>query len=133
MDKISRLNLLFAQDEALLRVNTRLRVTAPSQPHVEKPIEKEKDSTEQQIPDEMIISCDKQAPVEASPDSTTRGQPGRPTAIPSSPDPLEHDGSFCPLMGIAKYPYRFVKGQLSQTVASRFFDRGQFWTRCWDV
>ncbi|KAI9045473.1 uncharacterized protein KD926_007888 [Aspergillus affinis] len=142
MDRVSRLCLLFDQDEALLQINTGLKVAAP-EPIVEKPILEEVSSEQTAT---LVEDLDKVSPDKATQQRVTTDpnlkpdQESESTASPSSeqissaaPDPLENDGSFCPLLGISKYPYRFLKDRLSQSVASRFFDRGQFWSRSWDV
>ena len=133
MDRVNRLCLLFNQDEALLQVNTGLRVTPP-EPIVENaPQEENHDTAPSNLEDlEKVL-----------PDQTTLQHPGQPKPDQESEstasseqtpqDPLEHDGSFCPLLAISRYPYRFLKDKLSQSVASRFFDRGKFWSRSWDV
>lgn len=46
-------------------------------------------------------------------------------------DPLKQQ--FCPLLAVSRFPYRYIQGELSQQVASRFFDQGKFWNRCWDL
>lgn len=59
------------------------------------------------------------------------------TTIESNPASEEVDicvsGSFCPLITVSRYPYRFVHGGLSQPVASAFFDGGKFWKRKWNM
>ena len=61
----------------------------------------------------------------------------------ASPSPLgpamkfaqvtKHGEGFCPILPIAKYPYKYVPKAHSQAVASAFFDNGQFWQRDWDL
>lgn len=41
--------------------------------------------------------------------------------------------SFCPIVAISKYPYKFVPYQLSVDIAHGFFDDGKFWYRPWDM
>ncbi|KAK3065201.1 hypothetical protein LTS18_006410 [Coniosporium uncinatum] len=45
--------------------------------------------------------------------------------------PVKH--SFCPILPISKFPYKFISGSDSQQVASAFFDAGKFWQRSWDL
>lgn len=42
-------------------------------------------------------------------------------------------GSFCPAVAVSRFPYRFIQAELSQKVASEFFDEGKFWNRPWDL
>jgi hypothetical protein len=44
-----------------------------------------------------------------------------------------HGEAFCPILPVAKYPYKYVPRAESQAVASAFFDNGQFWQREWDL
>jgi hypothetical protein len=44
-----------------------------------------------------------------------------------------HGEAFCPILPVAKYPYKYVPKASSQAVASSFFDQGQFWAREWDL
>ncbi|KAK1139866.1 hypothetical protein N8T08_011111 [Aspergillus melleus] len=130
MDRVSRLCLLFDQDEALLQANTGLRVVP-------------QDHGTEKAPSGQTGILVEEHLEKASPEKTTQETPDNPDQASestasseqssSSPDPPEHDGSFCPLLAISRYPYRFLKDKLSQSVASRFFDRGQFWSRSWDV
>ena len=41
--------------------------------------------------------------------------------------------NFCPLLAVAKFPYKFVPKKLLQPIATAFFDEGKVWTRGWDV
>ena len=40
---------------------------------------------------------------------------------------------YCPAIAVSRFPYKFVTGELSQKVASHFFDKNKFWTRTWDL
>ncbi|KAH9882773.1 hypothetical protein J1614_000139 [Plenodomus biglobosus] len=40
---------------------------------------------------------------------------------------------FTPIQALAKYPYKFCNRDLSQEVASAFFDQGKFWKREWEL
>lgn len=42
-------------------------------------------------------------------------------------------GSFCPALAVSRFPYKFMQDDLSQDVASEFFDGGKFWKRPWDL
>ncbi|KAF2101219.1 hypothetical protein NA57DRAFT_18202, partial [Rhizodiscina lignyota] len=41
--------------------------------------------------------------------------------------------SFCPVLPLSKYCYKYIGHENSQPVAERFFDKGQFWQREWDL
>ncbi|KAL4954488.1 hypothetical protein BDW69DRAFT_139486 [Aspergillus filifer] len=123
MGASERLQMLFAQDEAILQINTRLRSVPPpteltreekaSSPHLEV--------SANAIANLKISSEDKA-------DDTT-------PAVVQVPDDLlsPHDGSFCPVVALSKFPYHHIHGDLMQKVASGFFDKGQFWERPWDL
>ncbi|KAK2845290.1 hypothetical protein FQN49_005869 [Arthroderma sp. PD_2] len=40
---------------------------------------------------------------------------------------------FCPLLTIARFPYKFVIGEDAGRIAKAYFDGGQFWDRAWDL
>ncbi|CAL5867574.1 uncharacterized protein PFLUO_LOCUS1793 [Penicillium psychrofluorescens] len=40
--------------------------------------------------------------------------------------------SYCPVVALSRFPYRYLRGEMSQKVASRFFDANKFWDRHWD-
>ncbi|PWY92349.1 hypothetical protein BO70DRAFT_391765 [Aspergillus heteromorphus CBS 117.55] len=126
-----RLKLLFQDDEALFKLNTGLCPPAPPAPIP--------------IPDQTIVNpttITKETPPPVAPEKTPRMTEPVPAPLPAPmsaplataerPAPPS-DGHFTPLLVIAKYPYRQIKGELSQQVASRFFDAGKFWNRPWDI
>ncbi|PYH82755.1 hypothetical protein BO82DRAFT_412906 [Aspergillus uvarum CBS 121591] len=44
------------------------------------------------------------------------------------------DQTFTPIIALSRYPYKLIKDDsLSQQIASRFFDKNQFWARSWDI
>lgn len=57
--------------------------------------------------------------------------------VEDPPTPQETEvcvsGSFCPLIAVSTFPYRFIHGDSSQPVASAFFDGGKFWNRRWNM
>ncbi|OCK75742.1 hypothetical protein K432DRAFT_408757 [Lepidopterella palustris CBS 459.81] len=72
-----------------------------------------------------------------SPWSINENLPPPPAKLPvttltcgSLASPLQ---SFSPILPVSKYPYKFVNQCDSQRIASRFFDRGKFWNREWDL
>jgi hypothetical protein len=120
MGPADRLQMLFAQDEAILQINTRLRPEAePFTPAAEQTLQPVLESPEDR-PDQLQIPVleDK---------STLKDSPSDPA--PPSP----HDGTFCPITALSRFPYHHIRGDLMQTVAGRFFDKGQFWGRTWDL
>ena len=40
---------------------------------------------------------------------------------------------FSPIIVISKLPYKFVDKNVSQLIASAFFDEGKFWMRGWEL
>ncbi|KAJ5625841.1 hypothetical protein N7510_002150 [Penicillium lagena] len=58
-------------------------------------------------------------------DSSTQG-PGWPSDVTLAE-------SFCPVVALSRFPYRYLRGEMSQKVASRFFDGNKFWNRHWDL
>ena len=58
----------------------------------------------------------------------------------STPDPGLQLGElaplgvkFCPVLAVSRYPYRHVGKDLSEIVASSYFNAGKFWERTWDM
>ena len=45
------------------------------------------------------------------------------------------DMEFCPIMAVAKFPYRYMEAQSqeSEEVSARFFANGKFWARAWTL
>lgn len=41
--------------------------------------------------------------------------------------------SFCPAAAIMKLPYKYMRGTTAEIIGRRFFDKGQFWAREWDL
>ncbi|GKZ64022.1 hypothetical protein AnigIFM60653_002352 [Aspergillus niger] len=131
-----RLRLLFARDEDLLKMDTGRRQATESRPvddtggpqteHTENLGNKPSATTTQDTTQPTQI---------ASPELPS--PPKLPAPVPAGDSQYEHvfplNGQFSPLLAIAKYPYRHIKGSLSQEVSSRFFDAGKFWNRSWDV
>ena len=40
---------------------------------------------------------------------------------------------FCPILAVSRFPYRHVGKDLSEIVASSYFNAGKFWERTWDM
>lgn len=41
--------------------------------------------------------------------------------------------AFCPIIALAKFPYKHIEKAKSERVADFFFNAGKFWTRTWDL
>ncbi|EAW09765.1 uncharacterized protein ACLA_039810 [Aspergillus clavatus NRRL 1] len=148
MDRQDRLKLLFEDDESLLEINTGLHGVSITGIQLE-------DKTPLAVVTNIEVQPRKKEPAvepEPSPrsehttqhdveESTHTGEYKDSDSIQEGTAPADEvpvdespvDGWFCPLMAIARYPYKAIKGELSQKVARGFFDKGQFWSRCWDV
>jgi hypothetical protein len=148
MDRTERLKLLFSEDESLLQINTHLNavsisdskaaeaasLTMVTQEEVQSGKDdkglKSKTKLEETIEDlyrsnvQETDECNTSRQTPETRDSSTHSQEEPPTPL---------DGFFCPLMAMSRYPYKFVRKELSQTVASEFFDGGKFWQRVWDL
>ncbi|GES58576.1 hypothetical protein ATEIFO6365_0004072700 [Aspergillus terreus] len=139
MDRIALLNLLFEKDSFLLQFDTGFRAKAPqptpqtsqidgaSQFQISKPVQSEQPQPSQRE------SRDQNEGSSAAPatEAVSRDIEGSTTPVPIVP--IQDDKTFCPLMAVSRFPYRHIKGELSQTVARKFFDGGKFWERTWDI
>lgn len=45
----------------------------------------------------------------------------------------QHEMTFCPIMAISKFPYKYVSPQYSEAVAGALFNGGKFWDRTFDL
>ncbi|KAI9928988.1 hypothetical protein MW887_001381 [Aspergillus wentii] len=157
MDREERLKMLFEQDVALLKINTRLK-TVPLVPETEtetQPEAEDETQPEKQAVVQTIEKQDKTSPLKDTSDEKQKPakevqeghleveqeQKGPDTAQDEAKasedkeEPTEASlvGSFCPLIAVSRFPYKYIRGELSQQVANAFFDGGKFWDRCWDV
>lgn len=163
MGRAERLKLLFGdEDGSLLQTNTRLKVPVPvpvptvsvvevpeTQPDdaAAKELSHKASVHEQQIKDETsqkapveeaeapktIVHSEDQnqeAPKDESKDQSV-------AIVEDPPMPQETEvcvsSSFCPLIAVSRFPYRFIHGDPSQLVARAFFDGGKFWERRWNM
>lgn len=48
---------------------------------------------------------------------------------------LEYAGQhyFCPALAISRFPYKYLRGIVSERVGNAFFDNGKFWARSWKL
>ncbi|PKY08334.1 hypothetical protein P168DRAFT_314439 [Aspergillus campestris IBT 28561] len=109
MDRLSRLKLLFEHDGHLLQLNTGLRKRLPAADNEDEP-------SSPVLPE-----------MSSQPAPTVQSE--SPVTTPSIPS----DGIFCPLLALSKYPYKYLQGEMRDKVANRFFERGLFWKRQWDL
>ncbi|EAW21372.1 3'-5' exonuclease [Aspergillus fischeri NRRL 181] len=147
MDRTERLKLLFSEDESLLRFNTRLNAQSIPDPKATEeasstvvtqeevqPEKDDKDSESNTKAEENAEGLDKSIVQETDQCNASTQTPDTKYLSHEQEEPSTPlDGFFCPLMAISKYPYKFVRKELSQTVASRFFNGGKFWQRVWDL
>ncbi|KJK65073.1 exonuclease domain in DNA-polymerase alpha and epsilon chain ribonuclease T and other exonuclease [Aspergillus parasiticus SU-1] len=150
MDRVTRLNLLFGQDEALLRLDTQLRTVPEVQSNRDSVpindnvnIDREPSTTLSQPvqslgPSKPATGDEQRENVKEKGSESVASIPGPFTqTIPVDTTPslslegpnVPHDGTFSPLVTISRYAYKYVKGPLSQKLASEFFDGGKFWNR----
>lgn len=52
---------------------------------------------------------------------------------PRKDEPAPLGLNFCPFIAVTKLPYKFVKKEFMQGIATAFFDEGKIWGREWDV
>ena len=155
MDRQARLQLLFQQDESLLQTDTHLTRMPPADvgmPDVTAAQSDGKKSSSQRnldnhsLSDQPLIVEDVDGERDGHPrngkkidenadDSTQRGklqaiETDQPVGGASQDTAAD---SFCPLLAVSRFPYKFIRGELRQQVARRFFDQGRFWNRGWDL
>ncbi len=41
--------------------------------------------------------------------------------------------TFCPILAVAKFPYKYITKEHQERVAQAFFAGGKFWERTWDL
>ncbi|GFF83166.1 uncharacterized nucleolar protein C2C4.08 [Aspergillus udagawae] len=148
MDRTERLKLLFSEDESLLQINTRLNAVSISDSKAaegtsltmvtQEEVQSEKDDKDLKSKaklEETVEGLDRSNVQETDECNASRQTPDtRDSSSHSQEEPSTPlDGFFCPLMAMSRYPYKFVRKELSQTVASQFFDGGKFWQRVWDL
>ncbi|KAL4906248.1 hypothetical protein BDW74DRAFT_177266 [Aspergillus multicolor] len=118
MGTTERFKLLFEDDAAILQLDTGLRSQKPATP-----------PAVDQAPALLEKTVNKVAQLTIS---TTDGKECA-AAIQDSDVPSPHDGTFCPLVALSRFPYHHIRGDLMQKVAGKFFDKGRFWDREWDL
>ncbi|PWY84479.1 hypothetical protein BO94DRAFT_494088 [Aspergillus sclerotioniger CBS 115572] len=134
-----RLVLLFAQDEALLKIDTGRRPVSdspdrPMAPKADHPEHTGEESKPPVTPSQEAVQTVEEPPLEgpqSSPEMSASLLTDKTelATLPIRPS----NGQFSPLVAVARYPYKNIKGDLSKQIASRFFDAGKFWNRSWDI
>lgn len=137
MGRAERLKLLFGDEASLLQMDTHLKVPTESVATKEIAESQEDEIPEKQNEQPVQVSVQaepKPIPVYMSDEvEKEQRQESIITKISPGQDAANSSGSFCPLIAVSRYPYRFIHGELSQRVASEFFDQGKFWKRSWDL
>ncbi|KAE8145641.1 hypothetical protein BDV25DRAFT_133615 [Aspergillus avenaceus] len=155
MERSARLDLLFSEDESLLGLDTHLRGTSvgPLEPEEDSVVKRQREKNDNEAINERALQSgvegQEQLPMDIDIE-LARANEGAIESPSAAADQLIHqnrssysltevsleppsDGTFSPLMAISRYPYKYLKGGLSQGVASQFFDGGKFWNRPWDI
>lgn len=136
MDCVRRLHLLFENDGELLCPDTVLHHLPSSHtkgqliPSESVPVkvEAERSSDGMDTLDSLVATMEAVSVKETAEDE-----------IPSSVTPAiqttESDlsTSFCPIIAVSRYPYKYIKGELSKNIVQKFFDEGKFWNREWTL
>ncbi|GAB1203439.1 hypothetical protein APSETT445_002074 [Aspergillus pseudonomiae] len=115
MDRTARLNLLFSQDEALLRLDTQLRTVPEVQSNRDSSSTNDNVNTGRE-PSKPTISQLAQSIGPSKPDAGNERHENAREEVSESVTP--------------------IPGSSTQTIpklASEFFDGGKFWNRCWDL
>jgi hypothetical protein len=145
MDRASRLKLLFGADEGLLRMNTCLHIAECPAPETEPAVQPaEPLATVEAVPGNEETkaspqtSDERHAEAPVSKETVHPGSRVETATVDKEPGPaIQTDAklaaSFCPAVAVSRYPYKYVRGELSQTIAHHFFDEGKFWNRVWDL
>lgn len=159
MDASDRLRLLFTgEDEALLRTSVGglqpLPVGAnqsnPNAAQQEKSGQMDDSDNDKAFEDEYLASfarAEKEAARKQASKKKKKNGPKNQSnaaamvaegALPAQSGPQTPlDDSrvhyFCPVVTISRYPYKYIHGGDADLIAKRFFDRGKFWERTWDL
>lgn len=140
-----RLNLLFLNNQPLLAKDTGLRLPVPkTKPEVDSTTNPTVDDKKKNLPHGRHPELSASAAVDnqivapqishgknkVDGDELVEG-----TAFQSD---LEASSSlvaqsFCPAAAIMKLPYKYMRGTTAEIIGRRFFDKGQFWAREWDL
>ncbi|OJJ51670.1 hypothetical protein ASPZODRAFT_447596 [Penicilliopsis zonata CBS 506.65] len=134
MGRSERLKLLFAGDEALLQVDTQRNI-APVVGDGDREKDKDKPTLSEKIPNETVTHvAESDSNQSGGPLETVNQQQGKWETDPVlHPEQLPVENAFSPLLAVSRFPYKYIRGDLSQAVAKKFFDGGKFWTRGWDL
>ncbi|EEP82674.1 predicted protein [Uncinocarpus reesii 1704] len=159
MSLTDRLRMLFrGRDEGLLKADMGLKAGEEASATVNEPVpstsdlptkpapvmhqldNNDKDDSDSEYEDPYLAALAASAKGRAKHNSgmTAKSFKGSKTAT-STVDaevfsqPFAETGHFCPAVVISRFPYKYLKGDLSEKVAKAFFDAGKFWSREWDL
>ncbi|KAJ5890880.1 uncharacterized protein N7473_007108 [Penicillium subrubescens] len=123
VSRSKRLQMMFAGDEELLHLDTRLTL----QPVQETP-ETTVPATVPSTMPPVVPAIEPQPVTQTKPNSSPRMN----TKIPE----WELRNAFCPARALPKFPFKYVLpkgGALSKQIAREYFDGGAIWNRLWEV
>ncbi|KAL4735456.1 hypothetical protein BDV11DRAFT_173801 [Aspergillus similis] len=110
MGLIERFQLLFAQDDAIFQWDTRLDHPQPAaSPAAPLLIDKAPDLLKRNSTQLANLSISTAEDEDFT--ATIRG--------PATPSP--HDGTFCPMLAMSRFPYHHIRGDLMQKVATGYY------------
>lgn len=147
MNPTERLKLLFEHDETLLKMDTGLHITECPGSETEqegKQSTVQPETSGQKEPSsihpnsmsdekdklEIVTRKSEQHDVTNKEAAAVQTESLPPAILAADVELAAH---FCPIMALSRYPYRHMKGELSQRAGSQFFDGGKFWSRHWDM
>lgn len=132
-----RFELLFGDDPSLQQKDTGLRVSID-------PVASETEDDTKSVSQDVTALT--QQDENKDPKGTTEHRKAKDVEIEAnhprpieeiSPEPhtenLNLSGFFCPAISLSRFPYKFIRDDISQSAASEFFDEGKFWERSWDL
>ncbi|RAH72420.1 uncharacterized protein BO66DRAFT_418955 [Aspergillus aculeatinus CBS 121060] len=159
MTPVQRLNYLFAREDELLKMDTRLNPQSKeaklegTEPENTKPesiqlgnlkhddehkddrsegVESQKVSSQKHLPTESDLEGPELEELVLGELQHLDSEESTATNESLHEDPS--DKTFTPIIALSRYPYKLIKDDsLSQQIASRFFDKNQFWARSWDI
>ena len=135
MGRAERLKLLFGNEDSLLQIDTHLKVPTVSTVEIPEPQKDEPTAKKQNKPSQQL----EQPKTTQDKDTDQKPKPQQPKyPIVEITQDLQdtticESGSFCPLVAVSRFPYKFIRGDLTQPVANEFFAEGKFWKRRLDL
>lgn len=135
MDREELLKLLFGAEPSLLQVDTGLR-SRVSDP-VPDPVSDTQDAVVETV--DTVVKTVENATVDVvenfvvDTSENTIDKDDNEVVEKRAGDKSTLSGTFCPAIALSRFPYKFIRDNQSQSVASEFFDKGKFWERTWDL